>query len=287
MSEESRIYLDGQLVPRKDAVVSVEDRGFNFGDGLYEVVRIAGGRPFHLEGHLERLFFGARTLEIPLPLDRDGFAKAILEVARANDLKEGTVYLQLTRGTAPRSHRIPDSASPTLVMMAKPFTASDPTRFETGVGVVTRPDLRFGYCEIKTIGLLPNLLAYNQALAQGCVEAVLVRDGCITEGCLSSAFCVHGDVVSTYPLENILPSVTRRFLIDALRAEGLEVREEALPLARWLAAEEVMMVGTTIEVLPVVRLDDQQIGTGRPGKVARLGRELYLKDLEQTRSGQD
>ena len=279
------VYLNGRLVPREQALISVEDRGFNFGDGLYEVVRIAGGRPFQLEGHLDRLTHGAETLGIPLPLDARSLAEAISEVARANRLPEATVYLQLTRGPAPRTHALPSTATPTLVLMARAFAGPDPGHFETGVGVLTCPDLRFGYCEIKTIGLLPNVLAYQEARSRGCFEAVLVRDGCITEGCLSSAFCVTGGVVSTYPVENILPSVTRRFLIDALGSEGIEVREEALGLDRWLAADEVILVGTTSEVLPVVRIDRHRIGSGGPGKIARLGRKLYLQDLERTRSG--
>ena len=281
-----QVYLNGRLVPREEAVVSVEDRGFNFGDGLYEVFRIAGGHPFQVREHLDRLFEGARVLRIPLPLEREGFEAAIRSVSRANGVLEGTVYLQLTRGAAPRSHGFSDSLTPNLVLSAKPFSGPDPALFETGASVITHPDLRFGYCEIKTIGLLPNVLAYQEARAGGNFEALLVRDGKITEGCLSSAFCVLEGAVFTYPVDNILPSITRGFLIGALRQEGLEVREEALPVEDWLRAEEVMLAGTTSEVLPVTRIDGRTVGTSGPGKIARLGRELYLRDLERARSGE-
>ncbi|MCB1033400.1 MAG: D-amino acid aminotransferase [Acidobacteria bacterium] len=281
------VYLDGRLVPREDAKVSVEDRGFTFGDGIYEVVRIAASKSFRLDAHLDRLEAGAQALEIPLPLDRAALAEAIHSVARANALTEGTVYLQLTRGTAPRSHAFPAGAAPTLVMMAKPLAGPDPQLFESGVSAVTCPDLRFGFCEIKTIGLLPNVLAYQKARSRGCYEALLVRQGKITEGCLSSAFCARGGTVFTHPVDNILPSVTRRFLIEAFRSAGVEVREEAVTIEELLAADEVMMVGTTTEVMPVVRVDDSSIGEGRPGEIARLGRRLYLEDLERARSGPD
>lgn len=287
MNETSKgwVYLNGRLVPREEAVVSVEDRGFNFGDGIYEVVRIAGGHGFQLKEHLDRLAEGAKALKIPLPLDRGALEETIHSVAAANLVREGTVYLQLTRGAAPRSHALPESISPNLVLTAKPLSGPDPALFETGVPVITHPDLRSGYCEIKTIGLLPNVLAYQEARSRGSFEALLVRDGQITEGCLSSAFCARGGTVFTYPVRNILPSVTRRFLIDVLRGEGFEVREEPLAVADWSNADEVMMVGTTSEVMPVVRIDAQQIGTGRPGAIARLGRKLYLRDLERVRSG--
>lgn len=282
----SVVYLNGRFVPRREAVVSVEDRGFNFGDGLYEVVRIAGGNPFRIKAHLDRLKAGAGDLGIPLLPEGNDLAEAVLELARRNGVEEGTVYLQLTRGHAPRSHAFPEDPSPTLVMLAKPLAGPGEDLFRTGARAVTRPDLRFGYCEIKTIGLLPNVLAYNQARSLGCYEALLVRDGKMTEGCLSSAFCVRGGTVFTHPVDNILPSVSRRFLIDGLRREGVEVKEEAVTVEELLDADEVLLAGTTTEVLAIVEVDGHRIGNGRPGQIARRGRELFQGDLERIRWGE-
>ncbi len=283
MVERDWVYLNGKLVPHSEAKISVEDRGFNFADGIYEVVRIAGGRPFRFEAHLDRFQGGARALEIELPLTRDEVREAILEVASANDVDEGTVYVQLTRGAAPRDHAFPQGVTPTLVVLAKTSAGPAPEALERGVGVVTAPDLRWGYCEIKTIGLLPNVIAYQHARSENCHEAVLVRDGLVTEGSHSSVFCVQDGVVYTHPIDNILPSITRRYLIESLRADGIDVREEGVVLESFRGADEIFLAGTTTEVMGVVRIDGTPVGSGEVGPVTRRGLELYRRDLEATR----
>ena len=285
MSESELVYINGELLPYDEARVPVEDRGFNFADGIYEVVRIVGGRPFRIESHLDRLGNGARSLEIELPLTRDGIKEAILDTARANGLTEGTVYLQLTRGVAPRKHDFPVGVRATLVMLARQFGGPPQEYHDKGVSAVTAPDLRWGYCEIKTIGLLPNVMAHHYAKSEGCFEAILVRDGKVTEGTHSSAFCVRAGTVYTHPIDNILPSITRKFLIDAFRKEGVEVCEIALPLDEFQAADEVLLTGTTTEVVAVVSLDGATVGDGVPGKLTRLGFEHYRRDLERVRAG--
>ena len=142
------VYLNGELVPHEKAVIHVEDRGFNFADGIYEVVRIVGGRGFRMENHLDRLHASARALEIDVPLERDELREAILSVAKANDIVEGIVYMQLTRGVAPRSHAFPKQAKPTLIMLSREFLGPDENNLAKGVGVLTVPDLRWGYCEV-------------------------------------------------------------------------------------------------------------------------------------------
>jgi D-alanine transaminase len=284
MANSEFVYLNGELLRHADAKVSVEDRGFNFADGIYEVVRVTAGTPFRVEAHLDRFEGGARALEIDLPLARDGVRDAMVEVIRANRIAEGTVYVQLTRGAAPRSHAFPEGAKPSLVMLARPHAGPDEDSLESGVAVVTAPDLRWGYCEVKTIGLLPNVIAYQHARSEGCFEALLVRDGAVTEGAHTSAFCVRGRTVYTHPIDNILPAITRRFLIDALRSERVEVVEAGVPVDEFRAADEVFLTGTTTEVTPVVSIDGEPVKKGKPGKLTRKAQELYRRDLEAARS---
>jgi D-alanine transaminase len=284
MANEMQVYLNGDLVPYGQAKISVEDRGFNFADGIYEVVRIVGGNAFRIEAHLDRFEGGARALEIELPLTRDGVHEAVRSVASANGIAEGTVYVQLSRGAAPRTHAFPEDVRPTLVMIARPFDGPPAEKLEKGVFVVTAPDLRWGYCEVKTIGLLPNVIAFQHARSEGCAEAIMVRDGIVTEGAHTSAFCVRSGTVYTHPVDNILPSITRKFLVEALRAEGVAVEEVGVPLDEFRAADEVFIVGTTSEVMPVVRIDGEQVGTGAPGDVTRQGMELYRRDVEACRA---
>lgn len=285
MASPQRVYLNGELVPYGEAKVSVEDRGFNFGDGIYEVVRIVGARGFRIESHLDRFESGARALEIELALSRDALREAMLETARANGVEEGTVYTQLTRGVAPRRHAFPKGARPTLVMLARHSAGPSKSDLENGASVITAPDLRFGYCEVKTIGLLPNVIAQQHAQSEGCYEALLVRDGRVTEATHSSVFCVRGGVVYTHPIDNILPAITRRFLIDAFREHGVTVQEEAVGVEEFRSADEVFLTGTTTEVMPVICMDNAKVGTGEPGEITRLGMELYRRDLEVARTG--
>ncbi|UCF20826.1 MAG: aminotransferase class IV [Gemmatimonadota bacterium] len=285
MSKPEMVYLNGELVAHEYAKISVEDRGFNFADGIYEVVRVVGGNLFRVEAHLDRLERGARALQMELPLARQAFRDALHGVARANGTEEGTIYVQLTRGVAPRKHSFPEGARPTLVMLARPFRGATEEYQRDGVSVLTAPDLRWGYCEVKTIGLLPNVMAYQKARSEGGFEAIMVREGKVTEGAHSSAFCVIGGTVYTHPIENILPSITRRFTIEALRGEGVDVREEKVALDAFRTADEVFLVGTTTEVMPVVRMDGKAVSNGKPGDLTRLALQLYLRDLEAARGG--
>jgi D-alanine transaminase len=280
---DEKVYLNGAFVPHAEARISVEDRGFNFADGIYEVLRIAGGMPFRIEAHLDRFEGGARALEIDLPFARDEIRDAIIETARANAVEEGTVYVQLTRGAAPRSHAFPRGVTPTLVMLARTSPGPSEEILQNGVAVVTAPDLRWGYCEVKTIGLLPNVLAYQHARSEGCFEAIMVRDGVVTEGAHTSAFCVRDGAVYTHPIDNLLPAITRKFLIDAFRAEGIEVNEVGVPVEQFRSADEAFLTGTTTEVMGIVSIDGEPIGSGTPGKLTRLGSELYRRELNAAR----
>ena len=284
MSEEL-VYLNGELVPRAEAKISIEDRGFNFAESLYEVVRIVGGRGHRIESHLERLQDGARALEIELPIRGAELGEAMLSVAERNGISEGIIYLQLSRGAAPRSHAAPPGIQPTLVILSRSYPGPDAADIETGVPVITAPDLRWGYCEIKTTGLLPNLIAFKRAQSEGCHEAIMVRDGVVTEATRSSVFCVRSGRVYTHPIANILPGVTRKYLIESLRADGIEVVEEGVSVEELRGADEVYLTGTATEVLPVVRVDGETVAGGVPGEITARARALYLEGVEATRSG--
>ena len=281
---DEQVYLNGAFVPHAEARISVEDRGFNFADGIYEVLRIAGGMPFRIEAHLDRFEGGARALEIDLPSARDEIRAAIIETARANSVEEGTVYVQLTRGAAPRSHAFPKGVTPTLVMLARSSPGPSEENLKNGVTVVTAPDLRWGYCEVKTIGLLANVLAYQHARAEGCFEAIMVRDGVVTEGAHTSTFCVRDGAVYTHPIDNLLPAITRKFVIDAFRAEGIEVIEVGVPVEQFRSADEAFLTGTTTEVMGIVSIDGEPVGSGKPGELTQLGLELYRRELKAARA---
>lgn len=285
MSDRSQVFLNGEFVPYGEACVPIEDRGFNFADGIYEVVRITGGNGFRLGAHLDRLEMGAGLLEIPLPLPRPELRDRLLETARRNRIEEGTLYLQLTRGVAPRSHAFPSDPRPTLLIMARPFSAHPEERFRDGVAAVTEPDRRWELCEVKTIGLLPNVLAAERARRAGALEAILVRGEHVTEGSHSTVFAVVGGEVRTHPVRNILPGITRRLVIDRLGANGISVREAAVSLEEIQEASEIFLTGTTTEVMPVTRLDGAEVGDGRPGDLARLAHRLYREELAACRAG--
>lgn len=282
MAEEI-VYVNGAFVPHSQAKVSVEDRGLNFADGLYEVVRVVGGRAFRLEDHLARLESGLRALEIPLDPRGSGLPDAMMETARQNGVTEGTVYLQVTRGVALREHAFPGAATPTVIAWARPFAGRTREEREAGVACITAPDARWAYCEIKTTGLLPNVLASERARRAGAYEAILVREGVVTEGARTSVFAVFGGAVWTHPIRNILPGVTRALVLELVKSSGTPAREEPVRANRLREAEEVFLTGTTTEVLPVTRLDGRPVGRGVPGPVARRLAELYLAELERTR----
>ncbi|HEY8450619.1 MAG TPA: aminotransferase class IV, partial [Bacillota bacterium] len=211
---ELTVFLNGRFVPYEQAVIPVEDRAFLFADGVYEVIPCYGGRPFRLELHLERLRQSATALEIRLPYPLAEFERIVHELIRLNNLSDASVYLQVSRGVAPRNHLFPEGAQPTVVGIARPFTPPSDEELERGVRAITAPDNRWGICYIKTVGLLPNVLARQAAHRRGADEAILVRDGLVTEGTASNVFCVLDGIVYTHPLANILPGITRTTVLE-------------------------------------------------------------------------
>jgi D-alanine transaminase len=260
--------LNGRFMPLDQLMVPVEDRGYQFGDGVYEVIRTYRGQPFQTEAHLSRLDRSARAIELASPYRAEHWRAWIHEGIQRAGYPESKVYLQLTRGVAPRDHVFPQQATPTAVLTVRQMTELNPALRSTGVDVMTLEDLRWARCDIKSINLLGNVMARQRAKAAGAFEAVFIRDGQITEGAVSNVMIVRGSVVITAPEDHrILAGVTRRLVLDLARKHGLGVEERVIPIEELRRADEIFLTGTTIEVLPVVRVDGQSVKMGRPGPV--------------------
>lgn len=278
------VYLNGEFLPLEQARVSVEDRGFLFGDGVYEVTRALPGGLFAEAAHWERLQRGIAELRLTTP---EGFSKArVREISErlleANGLagRQATVYLQLTRGAAPRNHGFPPPGTPpTLYMSASPFQVPWAQR-KDGVSAMTHPDLRWARCDLKTVNLLPNILAKQRAREAGVFEALLVRDGVITEGASTSVFAVMEGALLTHPKDpHILPGVTRDIVLELAHGLGLKVHERPVRVDERERLEEVFLAGTTTDVQPVVAVDGGRVGDGRPGPVTRKLQEALLQRM--------
>ena len=264
-------YVNGRFSPLSDAVVSVEDRGFQFGDGVYEVIRTYGNRPFQLDAHLVRLEQSAGALSLRLPVSKKECSALIDEAVSRAAYKESKIYIQITRGVAPRDHQFPSDAVPTLVITVREMRLLPDSLRNNGVEVMTLDDFRWGRCDIKSINLLANVLARQQAKEASLFEALFVRHGEVLEGSVSNVFVVVNGQVSTAPEgRHILSGVTRSLVLNLAREAGLPVYERASSKDSLYAASEVFLSGTTVEVLPVVRIDGRLIGAGLPGPITRL-----------------
>jgi D-alanine transaminase len=266
-------FFNGEFMPLNDVKISIEDRGFQFGDGVYEVVRTYGGVPFQLDAHLERLERSACAIHLSVPCRSTEWKKWVHEGIERAGYPECKLYLQVTRGVASRDHLFPEQTVPTIVMSVREMRPLDPALRRAGVGVITMDDLRWGRCDIKSINLLPNVLARQRAREAGAFEAILVRRGIVTEGAVSNVMIASAGRVVTAPEgEHILSGVTRRVVLDYARKGGIPVEERDISLAEFLQADEVFLTGTTVEVLPVIRVDGAMVGNGQPGMLAtRLG----------------
>jgi D-alanine transaminase len=275
------VYFNGEFVDKDEVRISPDDRGFVFGDGVYEVLRAQDGAFFRADDHFARLRRSLDHVRIR-GIDVEALRDAVRALLPKNDLQDGPakVYLQITRGAAPRQHAFPDdSVEPTVYARANPL-APPVEKWTQGVKVVLRPDQRWARCDVKSLNYLPNVLANQAAQEAGAYEAVLVRDGFVTEGSHSSVAAVFDGVVRTHPLTNYtLPSVTRavvRELCDTLGrpVEQTPVAADALP-----DADEVFLMGTTTGVMPVVRVEDWAVADGTPGPVTRELQDAF-PDLE-------
>ena len=278
----SRIaYVNGRYVPHARASVHIEDRGFQFGDGIYEVWAVRSGALMDAEGHFARLDRSLRELRIQSPLARAGLRLVISELIRRNRLRDGLVYLQVTRGQARRDHAFPANGTPpTLVLTAErmDFQAAA-SRAEQGIAVISLPDQRWDRCDIKTVNLLPNVLAKQAAREAGAFEAWQVdQDGFVTEGASTNAWIVTGEgVLVTRPADHaILHGITRATLIRIARSQGLETQMRAFTIEEAQSAREAFVTSATSFITPVVQIDNRPVGNGVPGSLATALRQAYL-----------
>ena len=274
-------FLNGRFLPLAEATVSIEDRGFQFGDGVYEVIRTYRGRPFKLDAHLARLDRSAQAIDLRQPYPFERWVESVTEGLRLGDFPETKIYVQITRGTAPRDHAYAPDLQPTVLMTFRELQPLNAIVQSTGVAAMTMKDIRWGRCDIKSINLLANVLARQQAKKRGVFESILVRDGQVTEGAVSNVFIVQDGKLITAPEGGwILSGVTRQVVLELARHEGLTVQERYCSEQELLGATEVFLTGTTVEVLGVVHIDGKQIGTGQPGP---LTRSLAKRFLDETR----
>jgi len=277
----SIVYINGEFLPLEQAQVSVTDRGFVFGDGVYEVIPVYGGRLFRLEQHLQRLARSLREIRLPDPLSGNQWQQCLQEVVRRNGGGDQSIYMQITRGAAPRDHAFPKQTRPTVYVVSSPLQPMAAEIEEQGVAAVTLPDIRWQRCDIKAITLLPNILLRQQALDQGAVEAILVRDGQVNEGAASNLFIVKdGELITPPKGPFLLPGITRDLILELAAAHDIPHREAAISPRDLQAADEVWLTSSTREILPVTRLDQRRVGEGKPGALWRKMMGLY-QDYKQ------
>ena len=281
------VFLNGSFVPLEQACVSVLDRGFLLGDGVYEVIPAYGGRLFRLDQHLRRLADSLAGIRIPEPMDAGQWHAMLGELVERNAGEDQSVYLQITRGTAAkRDHRFPDEVNPTVFAMSTPIAPPPDGLDEEGVAAITLDDIRWQYCHIKAITLLPNVLLRQQAVDAGAAEAILIRDGLATEGAASNLFVVRDGTLITPPKgPTLLPGITRDLILELAHAHGIPAREADIPQNRLHDADEVWLTSSTREILPVTRLDERPVGDGAPGAVYKAMTSYYRAYKEAVRQG--
>lgn len=268
--------LDGRIIDLKEKIVEMEDRGYQFGDGVYEVTRVYNGKPFALKPHMDRLYRSLRELRIPAVYTFEELASFHERLIAESGLTDAAVYLQITRGVAPRAHAFPENMVPRLTMSIRPTKANVELQASGAKGALV-PDERWLRCDIKSINLLGNLLAKQRGKEVGAFESVQIRDGIVTEGSSSNFFIVKDGVLWTHPVSNlILRGITRTIILEQLVPKlGLTVIEKGFDQAFALKAEEAFVCGTNTEIMPLVRLDSATVGDGQPGAVTRKLIEAY------------
>jgi len=273
-------YVNGKWAPLSLATVSVEDRGFQFGDGVYELIRTYHGTVFHLQAHIRRLYESLQQIQIPLAKTPAQLGRIVQSGIERSQYAETKIYIQVTRGAAPRLHSFPKGVLPTLVMTFRELDKIPPKTFKQGVAIISVNDIRWGRCNVKSLNLLPNLLAREHALRSNAFEAIFVRDRFVWEGAGSNLFAVFGKKVVTPPVgPYLLSGITREVVIAIGRKMGLKMSEAKISLDALYRADELFLTGTTVEVLPVIRLNKKTIGSGKPGAVTSLLHKFFQDEV--------
>ncbi len=287
----STVYLNGSYLPMEEACVSVMDRGFLFGDGVYEVIPAYGGKLFRLSHHLHRLQNSLDGIQLINPLSTSAWQKILDEVLERNceqtdASNDQSVYLQVTRGSAlKRDHNFPDRVTPTVFVFSNPIEP-DPVSTAQGIAAITLDDIRWQYCDIKAITLLANVLLRQQATDHNAAEALLVRDGLVIEGSSSNVFVIRDGAILTPPRgEQMLPGITRDLVLELAEQHALPYRETDINEDTLRQADEIWVTSSTREIIPVTSLDGKSVGDGLPGPIWKSMIELYRRYKDAVRSG--
>jgi len=276
------IYLNGRFMPIEEACVPVLDRGFIFGDGVYEVIPVYSRRPFRLREHLKRLQHSLDGIRLVNPHTEDEWVRLIGELVEFNEEEDQSLYLHITRGVAKRDHAFPQGVAPTVFMMSNPLVTSMPALVESGVAVVSAADNRWLHCDIKAIALLPNVLLRQLAVDAGAAETLLLRDGFLTEGAASNIFVVRDDVLLAPPKNNLmLPGITYDVILELAAAASLKTEVRRISEHEVRTAQELWLTSSTKEVLAITHLDGQPVADGKPGPLFRQMYRLY-QDYKNT-----
>jgi len=278
----SVVYLNGDFVPAEKATVSVFDRGFLLGDGVYEVIPVFSGCLFRLQAHLQRLQNSLDAIKLENPLLFKQWEDMLKQLIAENTHPELSIYLQVTRGAAVRDHAFPVDPKPGIFAMANPIQKLADRYFEKGVSAITLEDNRWQRCNIKAISLLPNVLLRQQAVEQGMAEAILIRNGELTEGAASNVFVVNnGKIMTPAKSQYILPGITRDLVVELAQENNIACVEQTVTESMLLNADEIWLTSSTKEILPVTTLNDKPVGDGRPGSVWKRIAEIY-RDYKNT-----
>jgi len=275
------VLFNGAIKERYSVNIDIEDRGYQFGDGIYEVVRVYNGRPYLLSEHLERLYESAEKIYMTIPYDRRTLEEQLHELLDKENLPSCNIYIQYTRGIAPRRHEFSKDMEGNLLAYCLPAQRPD-EEMEQGVKGVLAEDIRWLRCDIKSISLLGNVLLKQKAKENGGFEAILHRGDIITEGSSSNIWMVKDGIVQTHPADQmILNGITRQRIIALSQQEKIPVREKPFTVSDLLTADEVFLSSTTAEIIPITMVDDRRIGTGKPGPVVRKLQRLLQEDIEK------
>lgn len=284
----STVYLNGEFLPKGEAKISVLDRGFLFGDGVYEVIPVYGGKPLRLAEHLERLNNSLQGISMVNPYSDQAWAELIDETIERNDGSEQSIYLQITRGAPEkRDHAFDESVDKTVFLMSSPILPLPSADQVGGASAVTLEDIRWQLCHLKTVALLGNVLLKQEAINRGYDECVLIRNGNATECSASNLFMVKNGILSTPPKSNqLLPGITRDLVVEVAKADGVSVEERDIAEAELADADELWFTSSTKAIVPITHLNGNAIGNGQPGEMWQRVRACYCNYIEQLKRGE-
>lgn len=280
-------FIDGQFTSKDSLNISIDDRGYYFGDGVYEVVKVYDGELYTAEEHFERLFQSASKVKMTIPYSEQQLIDIAKELVKVNEIKTGHIYMQVTRGAAPRVHQFPELAVTPVVTGYAIHNPRPLSNIDGGVSVKSVEDVRWLRCDIKSLNLLANVLAKQEAYEASCAEAIFVRDGIVKEGSSSNAFGVKDGVVITHPATNhILNGITRRVVLKLCNEMGIPVEERAFTPDEMYTMDEFFITSTTAEITPVVLIDGKVVGSGKPGGITRRLQEAFALQIPLSVAGE-